>query len=118
MGDRANVRFIYDYPKERLLDGEDWHTSEFAGTMNDYEAEEQFPLPMYTEPDALQFVEDMRDIGLNVEHYHGRSFWHGPAVRVDGLQDAMSYTRVPVQWDNMGRGYIVYPWVGDVGTDQ
>lgn len=73
-------------------------------------------LPAYTAPDALQFVDDMERAGLNVEHYHGRYWWHGPAVRVDDLQTAMMETRVPVQWDSMGMGYIVYPVNGDKGV--
>jgi hypothetical protein len=56
-----------------------------------------------------QFVKNMKCAGLKTEHYHGRNFWQGPAVRCDNLQDVMSNTKVPCQWDNMGLGYIVYP---------
>lgn len=73
-------------------------------------------LPTYTNPDALQFVADMEAAGLKVEHYNGRYFWEGPAVRVDDIQDAMSETKVRLQWDNMGRGYIVYPKASDAGV--
>lgn len=74
-------------------------------------------LPEYTEgSDAAKFVEDMRLAMLPVEHYHGRFWWEGPAVRVDDLQTAMMETRVPVQWDSMGMGYIVYPVNGDKGV--
>lgn len=83
---------------------------------SDCEAEYVGDLPEYTEPDAIQFVEDMRQAMLPVEHYHGRFYWQGPAVRVDDLQDAMSETKVRVQWDSMGMGYIVYPVNGDKGV--
>jgi len=63
----------------------------------------------YDNSDCQRFVCDMEDVGLEVEHYHGRSFWEGPAVRVDNIQDAVSRTKVKCQWDNMGLGYIVYP---------
>ena len=56
-----------------------------------------------------RFCRDMEDAGLEVEHYHGRFYWEGPAVRVDDLQEALSETKVPCQWDDMGLGYIVYP---------
>ena len=69
----------------------------------------------YVDPDHLGFIEDMEEAGLEVEHYRGRFFWEGPAVRVDDLQDALGVTKVRCQWDNMGRGWIVYPRAyGDV----
>ncbi len=58
--------------------------------MIDYDEEEQEPLPTYTRSDAIQFVEDMLEADLIVEHYHGRFFWHGPAVRVNNLQEALT----------------------------
>jgi hypothetical protein len=73
------------------------------------------PVRTYTNPDCVKFVFDMEKAGLTVEHYHGRFFWEGPAVRVDDLQDAMSETRVRVQYDNMGMGWIVYPKAADSG---
>jgi hypothetical protein len=82
----------------------------------DDEEDEREPLPTYTKRDAIQFVEDMENAGLEVEHYHGRFYWRGPAVRVDNLQDAMSETKVRVQYDSMGMGYIVYPVIGDEGV--
>lgn len=63
----------------------------------------------YTQPDHLAFIEDMDEAGLEVQHYRGRFFWEGPAVPVDDLQDALSATKVPCQWDNLGLGWIVYP---------
>jgi hypothetical protein len=70
----------------------------------------------YSTRDAVQFVRDMEDAGLEVEHYRGRYYWEGPAVRVDELQDALSATRVKCQWDNMGLGWVVYPKGSDAGV--
>ena len=63
----------------------------------------------YDNHDCNRFVCDMKTADLEVEHYHGRFFWEGPAVRVDNIQDAVSHTKIQCQWDNMGLGYIVYP---------
>lgn len=60
-----------------------------------------------------KFVKDMGKLGILTELYHGRYFWHGPAVRVRNLQDALSGTKVPCQWDNMGLEWIVYPKAND-----
>jgi hypothetical protein len=62
-------------------------------------------------PEHKQFVEDMRDADLEVYEYAGRFWWKGPAVTVDSLQEAMSETKVKVQYDQMGLGYVVYPVV-------
>lgn len=75
-------------------------------------------LPNYTNQTVLQFVEDMRSAGYDVEHYHGRFYWQGPAVRTDeagtpSLQDVIRATTIPVQWDNMGYDWIVYPIASD-----
>ena len=70
----------------------------------------------YSDPDCVRFVEEATAAGLEVEHYRGRFFWQGPAVRVDDLQDGIRATTVPVQWDNMGLGWIVYPAASDEGT--
>jgi hypothetical protein len=66
-------------------------------------------LPEYTDPHYKQFVQDMQDTGLEVEHYNGRNFYEGPAVRCDDLQDVLSNTKVKCQWDSCGLGNIVYP---------
>lgn len=65
--------------------------------------------------DNETFTADMDAAGLAIEHYHGRAMWHGPAVRADDLQDALSETHVRCQWDSMGMGYIVYPLHSDRG---
>lgn len=72
----------------------------------------------YTDKHCVQFVKDMEEAGLEVEHYHGRFFWEGPAVRVDSIQDALSETKVKCQWDSMGRGFIVYPVSSDPGKEE
>lgn len=62
--------------------------------------------------DHETFRKDMEEAGREVEEYHGRFYWQGPAVRVDGyeeLQDVIRETTISLQWDNMGLGYIVYP---------
>ncbi len=63
----------------------------------------------YDEADHVQFIEDMEEAGLEVRHYRGRYYWEGPAAAVDDLQDALGATRIRCQWDNLGRGWIVYP---------
>jgi hypothetical protein len=68
--------------------------------------------------EAEQFVDEVESNGLVTEHYYGRFFYEGPAVRVDELQDAIRATSVKVQWDSMGAGYIVYPRHGDPGTSE
>ena len=61
----------------------------------------------YEDEHAQQFVRDADSEYLEVEHYHGRYGWEGPAVRVDSLNEFS--TEVPTQFDNMGMGFIVYP---------
>ncbi len=62
-----------------------------------------------------QFTQDMEDAGFETEHYRGRFYWEGPAVRVDcraAFQEIMQATDVPLQWDDLGLGWIVYPAAG------
>lgn len=59
-----------------------------------------------------QFVQDMKKAGHEVEHYRGRFFYEGPAVKCerDELQDVIRATQVKLQWDHLGRtGLVVYP---------
>jgi hypothetical protein len=72
---------------------------------------------IYTNKDCARFVQDMEKAGLEVEHYQGRNFWKGPAVRVDVIQDAFSHTKVRCQQDSMGMGAIVYPIASDEGIE-
>jgi hypothetical protein len=66
---------------------------------------------VYTRKSYLQFVRDMRRADLDdaLRHYRGRCFYEGPAVVVKNVQDALSETKVPCVYDNMGMDYIVYP---------
>ncbi|MDB5352694.1 MAG: hypothetical protein JWN86_3941 [Planctomycetota bacterium] len=57
-------------------------------------------LPEYERPEYRVFVRDMRAAGLVVTHYEGRFFYEGPAVSVDGIQDALSNTKVKCRWDS------------------
>jgi hypothetical protein len=59
--------------------------------------------------DVRRFMRDMKRAGLRMRAYNGRWFWHGPAARVDHVSDALQATKVKCQWDNLGKGYIVYP---------
>lgn len=58
----------------------------------------------------------MRKAGLNTHHYCGRNFWQGPAAVCNSISDVMSKTSVPCQYDNMGKGFVVYPKSGDEGA--
>lgn len=51
-------------------------------------------------------------MGYEVDEYHGRYAYVGPAVRIDAseLQDVLRATSVRVVWDTLGKnGYVVYP---------
>jgi hypothetical protein len=63
----------------------------------------------YNSEIAKQFIRETRSAGFDPEHYHGRFFWQGPAVRADHVSEVMSVTSVPCQSDSMGLGVIVYP---------
>ena len=58
------------------------------------------------------FALDMDEHDIPVDHYHGRAFYRGPAARADNdeaFQEIIRATDVPLQWDSLGLGYIVYP---------
>jgi hypothetical protein len=63
----------------------------------------------YKNPNHRQFCLDMAAASQPIRHYEGRFFWVGPAVQVADLQDALSYTKVKCLWDELGKGWIVYP---------
>lgn len=67
----------------------------------------------YTKSNHVKFVEDMKKARLDVELYHGRNFYHGPAVRVPSIQMVLSATQVSCVWDLMGQGFIVHPKASD-----
>lgn len=66
---------------------------------------------VWNDGDHASFVSDMEAAGREVHYYQGRSFWKGPAVQCDAadLQEVIRETRVKLQWDQLGLGYIVYP---------
>lgn len=71
-------------------------------------------LPAYEQARYQAFVNEITyELGAErLEHYEGRGFYRGPAVRCDAeeLNDVIRATTVRVQWDTMGKsGYIVYP---------
>ncbi len=76
----------------------------------------KLPQDKYKDEDCIRFCKDMDIAGLEVEHYQGRNFWQGPAVRVDHPSEVVNNTEVKCQWDNMGLGWIVYPRASDKGS--
>ena len=59
-----------------------------------------------------KFIDDMEEAGFDLdEDYHGRYGWTGPAVECETgeLQDVIRATPVKLQWDQLGKGLIVYP---------
>ena len=73
----------------------------------------------YTSEEHRDFIDDMEAKGLDVELYHDRSFYIGPCVRVDKLEEATEATLVQCGHQSIafdGRdteGYIVYPCRSD-----
>jgi len=66
----------------------------------------------YEKKHHIIFVERAKEAGFEVEHYHGRNFWEGPAVRVRDsyeAQELIRATSMRLQSDNMGLGFIYYP---------
>ena len=59
--------------------------------------------------DVSRFMRDMKRAGVKMRWYEGRFNWTGPAASVNNIQDVLSHTKVPCQWDGMGLGYIIYP---------
>ena len=74
-----------------------------------------FKEPAVTREERYKNFEDDVDgsfIGEFVPEYHGKSFYNGPAVKIDQseLQDIIRLTTVQLQWDQLGKsGLIVYP---------
>lgn len=66
----------------------------------------------WTDARHQRFEDDLERAGYDVEEYHGRWHYHGPAVRCDSseLQDVLRATVVRVIWDTLGKtGLVVYP---------
>lgn len=73
----------------------------------------------YTNSDHKQFLLDMKEAGLldKTSMYRGRGWYMGPATRCDNIQQVLSETRIECKWDNMGLGYIVYPYESDLNLE-
>lgn len=87
----------------------------FEGLMIVPAEEVSFPEEENDKDQYEQFVEDMEKAGIDYEEYHGRFFYHGPAVRTNEngfptREDVIRATKVKLQWDNLGLSdFIVYP---------
>lgn len=67
---------------------------------------------IYNNQTCNLFVKECEDAGYEVEHYHGRFCWEGPAVRVESTteyHDLIRATTMDLQSDNLGLDMIVYP---------
>lgn len=70
----------------------------------------EYDLPDYEKEKYKRFVIDCCNVGLeDVRNYRGRCFYEGPGVVVSDISKVAKITKVPIQWDNMGLDYIVYP---------
>lgn len=72
-------------------------------------ASEQYELENYTQQSYKRFIAECYDAGFVLRHYNGRFYFKGPAVVTDDIAKVIRTTTVPVQWDNMGLKWIVYP---------
>lgn len=64
---------------------------------------------------ATRFVKDMRRASYAPRDYHGRNYYHGPAVECPAMEEfqaIMRATSLTLQWDDLGKGRIVYPILG------
>lgn len=59
-----------------------------------------------------KFMTDCRKAEIDVRYYRGRNFYYGLAASCKSIQDVLSITTVPCTYDQLGKGYIVYPKVG------
>lgn len=73
------------------------------------EVREEYELLDYEEERYKQFCVDMAKNSLSIRHYNGRNFYSGPAVVWHNVSDIKEKTSILLQWDNMGKDYIIYP---------
>jgi hypothetical protein len=63
--------------------------------------------------DYERFVKDMEKAGIeHRDEYHGRFYYVGPTVDckdMDAVEDVIRATKVRLNRDQLGLGYIVYP---------
>ena len=66
---------------------------------------------IYRQSRYNKFAKDMKTAGFKPYHYRGRFYYEGPAVNCDQeeFQTVLGATKIPVQWDDMGLGKVVYP---------
>ena len=68
----------------------------------------------YTLPEHIDFVQQVLGAGRRVTCYHGRYYYHGPAVTCDSMSEIVSLgIQCPVQNDSLGYGSIIYSTVSD-----
>jgi len=68
--------------------------------------------------DHIRFVKDCLAAGFTPFAYEGRLFYIGPAVVSESLTDTTRLnTTVPISWDDMGKGFVVFPSKSTNETD-
>jgi hypothetical protein len=80
---------------------------EFQQIMRIVEGKSTYKMERYN-----RFWDEVRSLGREPYHYQGRNHFRGPAANVssyDEIQDIVRKTSMPLQWDNMGLGWVVYP---------
>lgn len=59
------------------------------------------------------FTREIEAAGIDLDaQYHGRNHYDGPAAKCHSWDDAVEAIRAttgPVQWDNLGSGFVIYP---------
>ena len=60
----------------------------------------------------LNFVAECQDMRLELRYYRGRNFFYGPAVAVDSITSVGLSKNITWQYDQLGKGFIVYPTNG------
>ena len=60
-----------------------------------------------------RFIDQVTDLGYEIEAYQGRMYWRGPAVHFgdqDELVELIRATDMPIQWDSP----MFYPYSSDM----
>ena len=66
----------------------------------------------YDQGNHRKFVEEMKMVGREVEHYTGRNFYEGPSIHCDRseLEDVIRASTVRLGWESLGKsGLVVWP---------
>ena len=83
------------------------NSEDIKRTLDCLEGKSTYPIPRYN-----LFWDEIRKMGKTPYHYEGRYYYEGPAVNVDDddeKQEVIRATSMPLQWDNLGLGWVVYP---------